>query len=126
MESTEAADRLQAERIRLESLRTGFDTDGVGPSSEQESLDELADFDQHPAELGTETFNRERDLAILEQVEAELTEVESALERLENGTYGICEACQRPIEDPRLEALPASRFCLADQAMAERDTLRGG
>lgn len=70
--------------------------------------------------VGTETFDRERDLAILEQVEAELSEVERALQRLEAGTYGTCEACGKPIDDARLEAVPAARFCLEDEAAAER------
>lgn len=59
-------------------------------------------------------FDRTRDLAVLREVEAELTEVEGALERLENGSYGTCEACGRPIEDAWLEVQPASRFCRAD------------
>jgi len=60
-------------------------------------------------------FDRDRDLGILAQIESELADVEAALERLESGTYGICEACSGPIEDSRLEALPAGRLCLAHQ-----------
>ncbi|HVA41899.1 MAG TPA: hypothetical protein VNF50_00285 [Acidimicrobiales bacterium] len=60
-------------------------------------------------------FDRGRDLGILAQIEAEVADVEAALERLESGTYGICEACAAPIEDSHLETLPASRFCLAHQ-----------
>lgn len=52
------------------------------------------------------------------RVESELTDVEAALERLENGTYGTCEVCGRPIEDSRLEAWPATRFCAADSPEA--------
>ena len=61
-----------------------------------------------------ETFDRERDLGILAQIETELSDVEAALERLENGSYGTCEVCGRPIEDARLEAAPATRLCSAD------------
>ena len=59
-------------------------------------------------------FDRERDLGILAQIESELSDVEAALERLENGSYGSCEVCGRPIEDSRLEAAPATRLCSAD------------
>ena len=61
-----------------------------------------------------EPFDRERDLGILAQIESELSDVEAALERLENGSYGTCEVCGRPIEDSRLEVAPATRVCTAD------------
>ena len=64
-----------------------------------------------------QTFDRERDLGILAQIETELSDVEAALERLENGSYGTCEVCGRPIEDARLEAIHprrSTRLCSAD------------
>lgn len=72
-------------------------------------------------DLGTGTFERERDLSILEQVEAELADVEHALRRLDEGTYGTCEACGRPIDEARLEVRPEARFCPADEEVAERE-----
>src|SRR5579884_1890894 len=113
--------RLEAERARLEELRQGFEAEHLQSESESENLSELSAAAQHQADLGTETFNRERDLSILEQVEAELADVEHALTRLESGTYGTCEACGKPIDDARLEAQPATRFCVEDQAAAERE-----
>ncbi|HZU74485.1 MAG TPA: TraR/DksA C4-type zinc finger protein [Acidimicrobiales bacterium] len=121
-----AARRLEEERQRLGDLRSSFESEHLQTESEQENLSELSGADQHQADVGTETFDRERDLSILEQIEAELSDVEHALERLENGTYGLCEACGRPINDARLEALPASRFCVDDQAAAERETRPSG
>ena len=119
MDSDVARSRLEAERIRLEEVRSGFD--GLNDESERENLSELSGADQHQADVGTETFEREKDLSILEQVEAELTDVARALERINDGTYGTCEACGQPIADERLEAVPAARFCLEDQAEAERE-----
>jgi RNA polymerase-binding transcription factor DksA len=121
MEAEEARGRLAGERERLEGIRSSFEEEGLTRESEEESLAELSSIDQHQADIGTETFDRERDLSILEQVEAELADVEHALARLDAGTYGICEACGRPIGDDRLEALPAARFCVDDQAQAERE-----
>ena len=111
--------RLDEERRRLEEVRETLDS--VSDESERESLSELSSSDQHPGDIGSETFEREKDLSILEQVEAELADVAHALERLDQGTYGTCEACGQPIGDERLEALPAARFCLNDQALAERE-----
>ena len=45
-----------------------------------------------------------------------LDEVEAALERLEDGNYGLCEVCGKPIGAARLEAMPAARLCIADAA----------
>jgi RNA polymerase-binding transcription factor DksA len=118
-DSEDARARLEQERHRLEEVREGLD--GLSDESERESLSELTSADQHPGDIGTETFDREKDLSILEQVEAELADVAHALERLDDGTYGTCEACGQPIGDERLEAVPAARFCVKDQALAETE-----
>ncbi|HEX2038265.1 MAG TPA: TraR/DksA C4-type zinc finger protein [Acidimicrobiales bacterium] len=126
MDADDARSRLLEERERLANLRNDFTDDGLTSESEESSLGELSNLDQHQADVGTETFNRERDLSILENVEAELADVEHAIRRLDDGTYGTCEACGKPIDDARLEALPATRFCMEDQASAEREARAGG
>jgi len=115
---------LDAEHDRLTEVRDDLVARGYGVETEAESIAELSDNAQHQADVGTETFDRERDLSILEQVEAELTDIEHALTRLDDGSYGRCEACAEPIDDARLEALPAARFCLAHQAAVEADVRR--
>ena len=81
-----------------------------------------SDLDQHPGDSGTETFEMEKNVSLGEQVDDELQEIEAAFQRLERGTYGTCQACGRPIGDERLEAMPATRYCVEDQAKAERQT----
>jgi RNA polymerase-binding transcription factor DksA len=119
MDPDSARARLEEERVRLEDVRSGLES--VTEESEEESLSELSSQDQHQADIGTETFDRERDMSILEQVDAELADVSHALRRIDEGTYGTCEACGKAIGDERLEALPAARFCVEDQATAERE-----
>ncbi len=119
MDEAQARQRLEEERARLVDVRGGLN--GVTDESEGDSVAELSSIDQHQADLGTETFEREKDLAILESIEAELADVEHALRRLDDGTYGTCEACGRPIDEERLEALPATRLCRDDQERAEAD-----
>ena len=121
MDPAEARQHLAGEHDRLAAIRQDMLDDGVTVETEEESLSELSSNAQHQADLGTETFERERDLSILEQVEGELGDVEEALRRIEAGTYGTCEACGKAIEDARLEVLPAARFCVADQEQAERE-----
>jgi RNA polymerase-binding transcription factor DksA len=116
--------QLGSEQDRLRALRDEFIEGGLTTQSEEDSLAELSSSAQHQADIGTETFDRERDVSILEQVEAELADVELALRRLDDGTYGTCEACGRVIGDSRLEAKPEARLCLDDQARAEREVGR--
>jgi RNA polymerase-binding transcription factor DksA len=78
--------------------------------------------DQHPADFGTEMFEREKDLSILEHVGNEIREVAQAIERVDAGTYGTCEDCGRHIAPARLLARPAARYCVEDQARRERLT----
>ena len=118
--------RLAEERERLDGVRSTFDAEGLTEQSESDSVGELSSYDQHQADLGTETFEREKDLSILEQVEAELEDVEHALRRLDEGTYGTCEVDGEPIPEDRLEAMPAARFCLEHQAEAEREVRVSG
>lgn len=112
---------LKEEQTRLGGLRDEYVAEGLTSESEDESLSELSSMHQHEADIGTEAFNRERDMSILERVEGELADVEHALRRLDEGSYGTCEACGAAIGEARLEAMPATRFCLQDQALAERE-----
>ncbi|CAA9215167.1 MAG: hypothetical protein AVDCRST_MAG10-349 [uncultured Acidimicrobiales bacterium] len=126
MDTDLARQRLAEERERLVEVRSTFDAEGLTEESESDSVGELSSYDQHQADMGTETFEREKDLSILEQVEAELADVEHALRRLDEGTYGTCEVDGKPIPEERLEAMPATRLCLEHQAEAEREVRISG
>ncbi len=123
MDTQQARERLIAERDRLTEVRDAATR--LSTAANEATERELSSADQHPAEQATETMERELDLGVLQSVEAELTEVQSALGRLDGGTYGKCEICGKPIADGRLEAMPAARYCVEDQAKAEKDLNRG-
>lgn len=115
----EARVLLQEEQARLQQIRASLQADPLD-GAEERAIGELSMVDQHPADIATDTFEKEKDLSILEHVDAQLVDVDRALGRLEQGTYGTCEACGRRIDDDRLRARPAARFCIDDQQMAER------
>jgi RNA polymerase-binding transcription factor DksA len=123
MDQQEARGRLEAERNRLETLRE--ENADLDPSlhPEENDISESTQA-QHQADIGTETATKEADLSMLESIDAELSDIEHALRRIDAGTYGTCEACGKVIADERLEALPAARFCLDDQHLAEREAGR--
>jgi RNA polymerase-binding transcription factor DksA len=99
--------RLIAERERLEEVMAGVRNEGSG--IQDASVSELAHYDQHPADQGSDTFEREKDLSILEGLERDLAEIEAALQRVDDGTYGIDEVTGEPIDPERLDAFPAAR-----------------
>ena len=75
-------------------------------------------------EEATEFFQLERRLALEKQIRDQLAEVEHALHKFDNGTYGLCDVCGQPIEPARLEALPQASLCLrckARQAKHDKD-----
>lgn len=101
-------ERLERERARVGELISELRSEGLDEAEAEQSGD-LNHYDQHPADHGSELFEREKDLAILESLEVDLAEIEAALQRLDEGTYGIDEVTGAPIDPERLDALPAAR-----------------
>ncbi len=90
-----------------------------------EMTGELSMYDQHTADLGSEVFEREKDYAYLELLEFELNKLDQALERLEQGIYGICDVCGNTIETARIDRLPAATLCAACAHQKETDDPEG-
>ena len=108
IDEEEARRRLTGERERVTGLIASL-REELGDAAERDEVGELAGYDQHPADMASETFEREKDLAILEGLEAELAELEAALGRIDDGTWGVDEVTGEPIDPARLEAYPAAR-----------------
>ncbi|HKX72250.1 MAG TPA: TraR/DksA C4-type zinc finger protein [Acidimicrobiales bacterium] len=119
MDDDDARRHLDDERDRLRRLRATLDGEHLDDEPEEDASGELSHADQHQADAASDAFEREKEFALLDQVDADLAAVDRALDRLSNGTYGRCEACGEPIGDPRLEAVPAARFCVEHQADVE-------
>jgi RNA polymerase-binding transcription factor DksA len=107
VDTDDARRRLEAERARVSGLihEVKAELDGEVESDDSE----LTNYDQHPADSGTDTFEREKDLSILDGLEVELAEIEAAIGRIDDGTYGIDEVTGAPIDPARLEAVPEAR-----------------
>jgi RNA polymerase-binding transcription factor DksA len=112
MDAERARQLIVSERERIEGLIREREVEGIGTESETENISELSSFDQHQGDLGTETFEREKDFSLLEQLEAEIGDLDAALRKIDEGTYGICEVCGKEIEPERLEAVPGTRTCI--------------
>ncbi len=78
-----------------------------------ESSGGLSNAPLHPADLGTDNFEQELSLGLIENQEQALTEIDDALERIRQGSFGKCEECGAAIAKGRLDALPYARHCVA-------------
>jgi len=81
-------------------------------------------YSNHMADDATEAFEQAVGVALQRKIEATLEEVERALAKFENGTYGLCEACGARIDRARLEVLPHAVYCLDCQARQEHGGTR--
>ncbi len=84
---------------RLDIIKSQVREDGVG-------------YSNHMADAGTEVFEQTRDVVMRKQVQRSLKDARQALTKFADGTYGICESCGGRIDIPRLEAVPATHYCL--------------
>ena len=78
-----------------------------------EASGSLSNAPLHMADLGTDNFEQEFTLSLLQNQEQALEEITEALERIRHGTFGLCEECKGPIPKARLQALPYTRHCVA-------------
>ena len=85
-----------------------------------ESSGDISAHSTHMADQGTDNFDRELALNLASSRQESLYDIEDALRRADEGTYGACEACGGAIELPRLKALPFAKKCMACQNAAER------
>ena len=81
--------------------------------------EEDTDLDFRSEEQGTDNFNRDLALSRVSMKQSAIFEIDEALHRIEQGKYGFCEFCQKPIEKARLMALPYSRLCVPCQSATE-------
>ena len=95
-------------------------------NSLSESASELSVVDNHPADTGSDAFERSKDLSLKEKDIILLQNIERALKKLELGEYGMCERCGNPIKEERLEVIPHTQYCYFCQEALEREKDRGG
>lgn len=103
---------LQSLKREYETLLDHSEHFDTNQALVQESVSELSNYDNHPADHGTELYEREKDIALNDHIEKGLQDVNTALERMESGTYGKCDACGKDIPYERLEAMPTTLFCV--------------
>lgn len=111
---------LEEKELAEQTIRgtKSSEEDGTGEiGMEMNELSSVAD--NHPADQGTETFLREQDMALVANARDILNRVGRALEKMDEGTYGICDKTHQPIPVERLEAIPYATLTVEAQAIQE-------
>jgi len=110
--------RLEEERQQLLGALAGMAENRA--QSDDPTLDVEA-YSNHPANIATETFEMEKDLALEGNLRRQLEMTEEAIDRLDQGKYGICTNCGREIDPERLEALPHASLCIDCKRLQEAE-----
>jgi YteA family regulatory protein len=113
---------LREEKKQLQDLLGGVNERDRRVSF-RDSVTDLSFADNHPADLGSENFERSKDLSLREHYLGRLRLVEEALARIESGRYGICPRCGASIAEARLAVLPEAALCLPCQSYEEQEML---
>ena len=112
---------LQKQRQRLLELKDSLldSMRGVARDNLHSGTDTSA-FGMHQADAGSDAYDRDFALSMLSKEQGSLYEIDEALKRIEDGNYGICDLCEKPIKHDRLEALPFTRYTVDCQAELEK------
>jgi RNA polymerase-binding transcription factor len=117
-ELSDLRERLEQERVELQ--RQASEIEESSFRTPQSELSGEVSFDEEYADAGTATFERERDLSLTNNIKDLTEKIDRALDRIVQGTYGLCERCGRPIEKARIKALPYATLCIKDKQAEER------
>jgi len=94
------------------------------PGSRQDATGDLSSMPIHMADIGTDNYEQEFKLGLIESDRKQLEEIDHALAKIRKGTYGICEGTGRPIGLARLEAKPEARYCIEYARMLEKGLVK--
>ncbi|MBC2606196.1 TraR/DksA family transcriptional regulator [Pelagicoccus albus] len=92
--------------------------------SSKDDAGDLSGYSQHMADAGTDTFDRDFALSMVSSEQDALQEIEAAIDRIFDGTYGFCEMTGKQIRDERLMAVPFTRYSMKTQEQIEKNTFR--
>jgi RNA polymerase-binding protein DksA len=120
IDTTEFRALLEEERQRIAGAIQYLASEN--PGNMQDELGELGGWgtDNHLGDMASVTFDRELDEGLEEGAQQTLQQIDRALQKLDDGTYGVCERCGRPIATERLRARPWATLCIDDQRLADR------
>lgn len=130
MDEKEVPEKFRRYYKQLLELRThvltqlGEHTEETLMKSAKDDSGDLSGYGQHMADAGTDTFDRDFALSLVSSEQEALSEIEAAIKRIHDGSYGVCEITQKPISKERLLAVPFTRYSAEAQKQVERHSHR--
>ena len=100
---------LEREKVTGDIWRLSEDTLS---SSQRDSSGDLSGYAMHMADVGSDTYQRDLQLGLVSKEQESLYKIEEALKMIDDGTYGKCQICGKPIKEPRLKAVPFAKLCV--------------
>lgn len=110
---------LLARRTKIMGAYQRLEVEGLKTSG-QEGSGDLSTVPLHMADVGSDTFERDMALGLMEGERTELREIDAAVKRMKEGSFGFCELCKNPIPLSRLRAIPYTRLCVDCKEKEER------
>ena len=119
----EKLERYKKKLLKEKKKREKFlkeDKVGLGTSI-SDDISELSSYDNHPGDLGSETFEASKNISFRNNDKFAIKKIDDALKKLENGRYGVCERCNGKINEERLDILPCAKFCIDCEEIIEEN-----
>ncbi len=115
--------QLIAERAKIAEGLSHLERENLNRSQRDQSGD-LSGYTFHMADMATDNFDREFSLDIASTEQEMLNWIDEALRKIDEGTYGICENCDKPIASKRLKAVPSAKLCIKCKEDEEKNPRR--
>ena len=116
---------LSKTEVESAALMLGKMKDSISKTMEEKKKLDLPEIEVGDAiDQASQSLEKEILFELSDSEMTDLGDIEAALRKIENGTYGLCEHCKRPIEKKRVKALPSARYCLTCQNGSEKQRAR--
>ncbi|MDI6741073.1 MAG: TraR/DksA C4-type zinc finger protein [Candidatus Edwardsbacteria bacterium] len=122
-------DVLQFEKLLIDERKrflqelSHIENEGL-MSNPKESSGDLSSYSYHPADQGSDTMEKEKNVFLASAKGNELYEIDQALRRIKDGKFGPCQRCGKEIEKERLEAVPYAQQCVKCRRLEEEEQKR--
>ena len=115
--------QLEAERAKIADGLNHIERDNLN-RSQRDAAGDLSGYSFHMADMATDNFDREFSLDIASNEQGMLNRIDEALKKIQEGTYGVCENCEKPISSKRLKAVPSAKLCIKCKEEEEKKARR--